>query len=48
MEQFRELRVGTLNLRNTSDRWPERRPLLFEQLSALAPDLLGSGCVRLT
>ena len=41
MKQFRELRVGTLNLRNTSDRWPERRPLLFEQLSALAPDLLG-------
>ncbi len=35
------MRVGTLNLRNTSDRWPERYPLLAEQLSALSPDIIG-------
>lgn len=36
-----EIRVGTLNLRNTSDRWAERRDLLFDQLSTLQPDLIG-------
>ncbi|HMM43181.1 MAG TPA: endonuclease/exonuclease/phosphatase family protein [Thermomicrobiales bacterium] len=41
MGQAREIRVGTLNLRNTSDRWSERRGLLFDQLSTLKPDLLG-------
>ena len=35
------LRVGTLNLRNTSDRWPERYPLLAAQLSELSPDIIG-------
>jgi endonuclease/exonuclease/phosphatase family metal-dependent hydrolase len=34
-------RVGTLNLRNTSDRWTERKPMLLEQLSALEPDIIG-------
>lgn len=35
------IRVGTLNLRNTSDRWSERKPILLEQLSALEPDMIG-------
>jgi endonuclease/exonuclease/phosphatase family metal-dependent hydrolase len=35
------IRIGTLNLRNTSDRWPERYPLLAEQLSELSPDIIG-------
>lgn len=35
------IRVGTLNLRNTADRWPERYPLLIEQLSQLSPDIIG-------
>lgn len=35
------IRVGTLNLRNTSDRWSARRRLLFDQLSELGPDILG-------
>jgi endonuclease/exonuclease/phosphatase family metal-dependent hydrolase len=34
-------RVGTLNLRNTSDRWTERKPMLLDQLSALEPDIIG-------
>lgn len=35
------IRIGTLNLRNTADRWPERYPLLVEQLSELSPDIIG-------
>jgi endonuclease/exonuclease/phosphatase family metal-dependent hydrolase len=35
------IRVGTLNLRNTSDRWNERYPLLIDQLTALRPDVIG-------
>lgn len=35
------IRVGTLNLRNTSDRWPERYRLLAEQLAELGPDVIG-------
>lgn len=34
------MRVATLNLRNTADRWPARRELLVRQLVALAPDVL--------
>lgn len=41
MIEHQQVRVGTLNLRNTSDRWSERRSLLFEQLSELGPDILG-------
>jgi endonuclease/exonuclease/phosphatase family metal-dependent hydrolase len=41
VEQPRTLRVGTLNLRNTADRWNERANLLIEQLSELEPDALG-------
>jgi len=33
--------VATLNLRNTADRWRERRRLLVDQLVDLAPDVLG-------
>jgi len=33
--------VATLNLRNTADRWRDRRHLLVEQLVDLAPDVLG-------
>jgi endonuclease/exonuclease/phosphatase family metal-dependent hydrolase len=39
-------RVGTLNLRNTSDRWRERAGLLVEQLSDLRPDVIGLQEVR--
>lgn len=35
------IRVGTLNLRNTADRWPERSKLLLDQLSDLGPDIIG-------
>lgn len=35
------MRIATLNLRNTSDRWPERRELLVRQLVTLAPDVIG-------
>ncbi|HEX5590549.1 MAG TPA: hypothetical protein VFX65_09695, partial [Candidatus Limnocylindrales bacterium] len=35
------LDVGTLNLRNIADRWPERLPLLLADMAALQPDLLG-------
>jgi endonuclease/exonuclease/phosphatase family metal-dependent hydrolase len=35
------VRVGTLNLRNTSDRWTERYRLLVEQLADLGPDIIG-------
>lgn len=34
------MRVATLNLRNTADRWPARRGLLVRQLVALAPEVL--------
>jgi endonuclease/exonuclease/phosphatase family metal-dependent hydrolase len=33
--------VATLNCRNRSDRWPQRRHLLVEQLARLQPDLIG-------
>lgn len=36
-----ELRIATLNLRNTADRWPARRKLLVSQLVDLAPDVIG-------
>lgn len=35
------LRVGTLNVRNTADRWRERRELLVAQLVELRPDVIG-------
>ena len=40
------LRIATLNLRNTSDRWEERAPLLIDQFVALAPDVIGLQEVR--
>ena len=36
-----ELHVATLNLRNIADRWPERIPLLLQDMAALQPDLIG-------
>lgn len=35
------MRVATLNVRNTADRWAARRGLLVRQLVALAPDVIG-------
>ncbi|MBW3547415.1 MAG: endonuclease/exonuclease/phosphatase family protein [Actinobacteria bacterium] len=35
------IRVGTLNVRNTADRWRERRELLVAQLAELRPDVIG-------
>ena len=35
------LHVATLNLRNIADRWPERIPLLLQDMAALQPDVLG-------
>jgi endonuclease/exonuclease/phosphatase family metal-dependent hydrolase len=35
------LQVATLNLRNMSDRWDERLPLLLADMQALQPDLMG-------
>jgi endonuclease/exonuclease/phosphatase family metal-dependent hydrolase len=35
------VRVATLNVRNTADRWIARRALLVRQLVALAPDVIG-------
>jgi len=35
------IRVATLNLRNASDRWLERAPLLLDQFAELAPDVIG-------
>lgn len=35
------LRIGTLNVRNTSDRWRERRQLLVAQLAEICPDVIG-------
>jgi endonuclease/exonuclease/phosphatase family metal-dependent hydrolase len=34
------VRVATLNLRNTADRWPARRELLVRQVVALAPEVI--------
>lgn len=34
------MRVATLNLRNTADRWRARRDLLVRQLVALAPEVI--------
>lgn len=34
------MRVATLNLRNTADRWTARRELVVRQLVALAPDVI--------
>ena len=34
------MRLVTLNVRNTADRWAERRSLLARQLAALAPDVV--------
>lgn len=35
------LRIGTLNLRTTSDRWRERRDLVVAQLAEIRPDVIG-------
>ena len=35
------LDIATFNLRNIADRWPERLPLLLQDMAALQPDLLG-------
>lgn len=35
------LHVATLNIRNLADRWPERLPLLFADMAALQPDVIG-------
>jgi endonuclease/exonuclease/phosphatase family metal-dependent hydrolase len=35
------LHVATLNIRNLSDRWDERLPLLMADFAALQPDLIG-------
>lgn len=35
------MRIATLNLRNTADRWRQRRGLIVRQLVDLAPDVLG-------
>lgn len=35
------LDIATVNLRNIADRWPERLPLLLQDMAALQPDLLG-------
>ncbi len=35
------VRVATLNVRNTADRWKERRSLVVEQLVDLQPDVIG-------
>ena len=34
------MRVATLNVSNTADRWPARRDLLVRQLVALAPEVI--------
>ena len=41
------MRIATLNVRNTADRWPERRHLLVSQLVELAPDVLAVQEVRI-
>jgi len=40
------IRVATLNLRNTSDRWKKRAPLLLDQLAELRPDVIALQEVR--
>ena len=35
------IRIATFNLRNASDRWLERAPMLLDQFVALAPDVIG-------
>ncbi|MBW3651644.1 MAG: endonuclease/exonuclease/phosphatase family protein [Actinobacteria bacterium] len=35
------LRIATLNVRNTADRWRQRRELLVAQLVELRPDVIG-------
>jgi len=35
------LTIATLNIRNLADRWWERAPLVFADMAALQPDLLG-------
>jgi hypothetical protein len=35
------LHDATLNIRNSADQWDERLPLLFADIAALKPDLLG-------
>jgi len=35
------LAVATLNIRNLADRWWERAPLLFADMAALQPDVIG-------
>jgi endonuclease/exonuclease/phosphatase family metal-dependent hydrolase len=39
--RINSVHVATLNLRNTADRWRERRGLLVAQLVDLAPDVIG-------
>ena len=41
------MRIATLNVRNTVDRWRERRGLLVRQLVHLAPDVLGAQELRI-
>ncbi|MFL5681009.1 MAG: endonuclease/exonuclease/phosphatase family protein [Chloroflexota bacterium] len=33
--------VATLNIRNLADRWAERQPLVFADMAALQPDVMG-------
>ena len=35
------LHVATLNILNLADRWPERQGLIYADMAALQPDLLG-------
>ena len=35
------LSVATLNIRNLADRWWERAPLVFADMAALQPDVIG-------
>jgi len=35
------LHVATLNILNLADRWPERQSLIYADMAALQPDLLG-------
>lgn len=37
----RPIRVATLNVRNTADRWKARAPLLAAQMAELHPDVIG-------
>lgn len=41
MSRRAEVRVATLNVRNTADRWRRRRPLLVRQLVQLDPHIIG-------